>query len=239
MWWEGKYKNRVAILDDARESISLGLMKNGIYDLNTTNPNQIATAGHALQDLAHLTNVHVDNNDYTEIPSGQIWIHHAWSGDIATAASYMPKNVNVDVVGYWFPPDGRGPVGNDTITVLRGAPNPVLAHLFLNYMLDLGNVLTNISDKTGTSRRSRTGCSGPRWPLRASSGSRCCSSCRSTRYSPSRPASSMSSGPRSRCGTRCAGAARTSPRPGTTWPAHSPSSSRPTARPTPARHSAT
>jgi spermidine/putrescine-binding protein len=29
--------------------------------------------------------------------------------------------------------------------VLRSAPNPVLAHHFLNYMLDLPNVLTNIS----------------------------------------------------------------------------------------------
>ena len=57
----------------------------------------------------------------------------------------MPKGVPVDVVGYWFPPDGKGPVGNDTITVLKGAPNPVLAHLFLNYMLDQSNVLTNIS----------------------------------------------------------------------------------------------
>ena len=57
----------------------------------------------------------------------------------------MPKGVNVDVIGYWFPPDGRGPVANDTITVLKGAPNPVLAHLFLNYMLDFDNVMTNIS----------------------------------------------------------------------------------------------
>ena len=145
MPWQAKYKDKVAILDDARESISLGLMKNGIFNLNTTDPAQITAAGQQLQDLARLTNVHIDNNDYTEIPSGQIWIHHAWSGDIATAASYMPKGVNVDVVGYWFPPDGRGPVGNDTMTVLRGSPNPVLAHLFLNYMLDVNNVLTNIS----------------------------------------------------------------------------------------------
>jgi len=145
MPWQAKYKGKVAILDDSRESISLGLMKNGIYNLNTTSPAQITAAGKSLQDLAHLTNVHIDNNDYTEIPSGQIWIHHAWSGDIATAASYMPKGVPVEVVGYWFPTDGRGPVGNDTITVLRSAPNPVLAHHFLNYMLDLPNVLTNIS----------------------------------------------------------------------------------------------
>src|SRR5256884_6025544 len=145
MPWQAKYKSRVAILDDARESISLGLMKNGIFDLNTTNPSQINAAGKSLQDLAHLTNVHIDNNDYTLIPSGQIWIHHAWSGDIAAAQYYMPKGVNVDVIGYWFPPDGRGPVANDTIAVLKGAPNPVLAHLFLNYMLDFNNVMTNIS----------------------------------------------------------------------------------------------
>src|SRR5260370_2328186 len=125
--------------------MSVGLMKNGTFDLNTTNPNQISAAGQALGDLARLSNVQVDNNDETEIPSGQIWIHHDWSGDIATAPSYMPKGTPVEVVGYWFPPDGRGPVGNDLITVLRTAPNPVLAHLFQNYMLDLPNVLTNIS----------------------------------------------------------------------------------------------
>jgi spermidine/putrescine transport system substrate-binding protein len=145
MPWNGKYKGRVAILDDSREGISLGLMKNGIFDLNTTNQSQIAAAGKSLQNLAHLTNMKVDNNDYTEVPGGQIWIHHAWSGDMASSAYYMPKGVPVDVVGYWFPTDGKGPVGNDLITVLRNAPNPVLAHHFMNYMVDLQNALTNYS----------------------------------------------------------------------------------------------
>ena len=36
-------------------------------------------------------------------------------------------------------------VANDTLTVLRGAQNPVLAHLFLNHFLDLNNALTNIT----------------------------------------------------------------------------------------------
>jgi spermidine/putrescine transport system substrate-binding protein len=145
MPWQQKYKGKVAILDDYRESISLGLMKNGIFDLNTTDHTQISLARQSLQDLASLTNVHIDNNDYTEVPDGQVWIHHAWSGDMAAAASYMPKGVPVEVVGYWFPPDGRGPVANDTNTILRSAASPVLAHLFLNYMLDLPNVLENIS----------------------------------------------------------------------------------------------
>jgi spermidine/putrescine transport system substrate-binding protein len=145
MPWQAKYKGKVAILDDYRESISLGLMKNGIFDLNTTSASQIAKAQQSLQDLSRLVNVHIDNNDYSNVPSGQIWIHHAWSGDMAGAPGYLPKGVSPDVLGYWFPTDGKGPVGNDTMTVLAGAKNPVLAHLFLNYMLDLPNVLTNIS----------------------------------------------------------------------------------------------
>jgi spermidine/putrescine transport system substrate-binding protein len=145
MPWQAKYKGKVAILDDYREAISLALMKNGIFDLNTTSPAQIAAAGKALQQLSSMTNVHIDNNDYTEVPSGQIWIHHAWSGDMATAASYMPKGVPVDVVGYWFPTDGNGPVGNDAIAILKNAPSPVLAHMLMNYLLDEQNALNNYS----------------------------------------------------------------------------------------------
>jgi spermidine/putrescine transport system substrate-binding protein len=145
MPWQPKYKGKIAILDDYREGISLGLMKNGIFNLNTTDHNQISLSRQSLQDLASLVDVHIDNNDYTEVPSGQIWIHHAWSGDMAAAASYMPKGTPVSVVGYWFPSDGKGPVANDTLTILRSASNPVLAHLFLNYFMNLNNALENIS----------------------------------------------------------------------------------------------
>ena len=145
MLWQPKYKGRIAILDDYREGISLGLMKSGIYDLNTTDYRQVAASRKALQDLTSLVNVRIDNNDYTEVPSASTWIHHAWSGDMAAAGYYMPKGVPVSRVGYWFPSDGRGPVANDTNVVLRSAKNPVLAHMFLNYFLDLPNVLNNIS----------------------------------------------------------------------------------------------
>ncbi len=36
MPWQSKYRGRVAILDDYREGICLGLMKNGIFNLNTS-----------------------------------------------------------------------------------------------------------------------------------------------------------------------------------------------------------
>jgi spermidine/putrescine transport system substrate-binding protein len=145
MPWNPKYKGKVAILDDTREGLALGMLKNGITDLNTTDPAQLQTATNSLLKLDKLVNLHVDNNDYTSIPTGQTWIHQAWSGDMAAAQSYMPKGTPVGVVGYWFPTSGQGPVANDTMMVLAGGKNPVLAHLFLNYMLDLHNVLENIS----------------------------------------------------------------------------------------------
>jgi spermidine/putrescine transport system substrate-binding protein len=145
MPWQSRYRGKVAILDDYREGISLGLMKNGIFNLNTTDSGQIARSRRSLQELAALVNVRIDNNDYTEVPDGDTWIHTAWSGDMAAAGYYMPKGVPVDVVGYWFPTDGKGPVANDTIVLLGSSDNPVLSHLFLDYMLDLPNVLENIS----------------------------------------------------------------------------------------------
>ncbi len=125
--------------------MSLGLMKNGMFDLNTTSTSQINAAKQSLENLKTLTNVQIDNNDYTDVPTARSGSTTRWSGDMAAAASYMPKGVPVEVVSYWFPSDGKGPVGNDTMVALKSGKNPVLAHLFLNYMLDLDNALENIS----------------------------------------------------------------------------------------------
>ena len=91
------------------------------HDFNTQ---QINAAKQSLEDLKTLTNVQIDNNDYTYVPDGRIWIHEAWSGDMAAAESYLPKGTPVEVVGYWFPADGKGPVGNDTMTVLKSGQEP-------------------------------------------------------------------------------------------------------------------
>ena len=80
MFFQPKYKGKIAILDDYREGISLGLMMNDIYNLNTTSKNQIDLSRQTLLQLADLVDMQIDNNDYSEVPDGQTWIHHAWSG---------------------------------------------------------------------------------------------------------------------------------------------------------------
>jgi|SRR5579884_1337891 len=144
-WQASNYKGKVALLDDDREGISLALLRRGITDLNTTSTAQIQRAGKDLQQLSALTNVRIDNNDYTDVPTGKTWIHQAWSGDMASAYEYLPKGTSVDVIGYWFPTDHRGPVNNDLIVNLKSGSNPVLSHLFINYLLDTNNAIENYS----------------------------------------------------------------------------------------------
>ena len=125
MPWQAKYKGKVAILDDYRESISLGLMKNGIFNLNTTDRGQIALSRQSLagpvqagqradrQQRLHRGPDRAGRGSTTPGP-----------GDMASAQYYMPKGVPVETVGYWFPTDGRGPVANDTLTVLQQGHQP-------------------------------------------------------------------------------------------------------------------
>jgi len=143
--WVAKSRGRTAILADYRESIGLGLLKIGVRDLNTTDPLLIDDARQALLDLTDLVSLRINNTTSRQIASGRSWVHHAWSGQAVAAARYLPPGVPVDVIGYWFPPTGAGPVANDTNTVLRRAQNPVLAHLFLSFMLDRTNVMHNVA----------------------------------------------------------------------------------------------
>lgn len=150
LWTAGRQAGhgKVAILDDYRSAIGLALLRNRVKDLNTTDPLQINTAARALINLGRRTGLRITNTAATDLASGRVPIRQAWSGQVAAAAQHLPKGVPADVLGYWFPPDGAGPVANDTGTVLRGAQNPVLAHLLLNYLLDGHHALTNIA-RTG------------------------------------------------------------------------------------------
>ena len=63
--------------------------------------------------------------------------------DVVNAQYYLPKGTSVDILRYWFPEDGKGLVDNDLMMILSGGNNPVLAHLFLDHMLDEKNALKN------------------------------------------------------------------------------------------------
>jgi len=142
--WQVVYRHKVAILDDYREALCLAMLATGRTDLNVTDPLLIDQAGKALLARLNLVLASIDNNASQGLGSGRTPIHQAWSGQAVAAAAELPPGVPPELIGYWFPPNGQGPVANDTATIPRGARHPVLAHLFLNFLLDPTNALLNI-----------------------------------------------------------------------------------------------
>jgi spermidine/putrescine transport system substrate-binding protein len=143
-WHAKKYDGKVAILDDQREALALGLLHRHVADVNTENSSLVNRASSDLKQLTSLVNVKTNVNDYTDLPAGKTWLSQAWSGDMAGVSSYMPKGLSVDVISYWRPKT-HAVVGSDMVTVLRGAKNPVLAHHFLDFVLDEKKGLENFS----------------------------------------------------------------------------------------------
>jgi spermidine/putrescine transport system substrate-binding protein len=148
-WNAAKYRGKVAILDDSREAPGMALMRRGITDLNTEKPELIQQAVDDLEQLDQNVGVKVSIADYETVPAGRVWLHQAWSGDmISGAIGYMPKGVKPDVLSYWYQPEG-GPIFNDCICVAAKATKPVIAHRFLNYMLDNDAAYKNFAGFVG------------------------------------------------------------------------------------------
>jgi spermidine/putrescine transport system substrate-binding protein len=143
-WQMGDISGKVAMLDDQREGLAFGLLRNGITDVNTGSRDQVEAAKKAIQELIDEVNLRFYTNDYQHIADGSIWLHQAWGGDMTAIGYYLPKGTPVTAVSYWWPPDGRGLMGNDTMAILKGAPHPVLAHLFINHVLDVEQAFLNM-----------------------------------------------------------------------------------------------
>ena len=144
LWQEGpKISGLVGMLDDQHDALSMALLRNGVTDVNTDSPTQIAAAQRAIQQLIKSANLKFDTNEYQHLADASLWLHQAWSGDVAAAPFYAPKGTKASAFAYWWPPNGHGPINNDTMAVVRGAKNPVLAHLFLNHVLDVEQAFTN------------------------------------------------------------------------------------------------
>jgi spermidine/putrescine transport system substrate-binding protein len=148
-WQATDIKGKVGLLDDQRHVLAMALLRNGVSDVNTDDPARIAKARDDVLELVRTVNPRFETNDYEKLPAGDVWLHQSWSGALVLAQYFLPKGTPVDVLRYWWPTDGHGIAANDTLAVLRGARNPVLAHLFINHLLDSATAVENFA-YTGT-----------------------------------------------------------------------------------------
>jgi spermidine/putrescine transport system substrate-binding protein len=143
------FRGRLGVLDDAREGMGMALMRRGVTDLNTEDPELLARASQDLQELNDRVRIKVTINGYETLPAGRMFMNQVWSGDMLNAViSYLPEGTSPDVLSYWFQSAG-GPVFNDCMCIGAGAPKPVMAHRFMNFMLDPEVALNNFIGYVG------------------------------------------------------------------------------------------
>ena len=137
IWNATDFKGQVSVLDDYREAFTMAMLRKGVTDINTTDQQIIDQALADVSELIDLVNVKVNIEAYKDIPEGTTTVAQTWSADLITgAAGYLPEGTTDDVLGFWHPPAGQYMVTNDSMGVLTNAENPVLAHLYLNFLLD-------------------------------------------------------------------------------------------------------
>ncbi len=143
VFWDRDFKRRLALIDDWHTAMAMVALRAGVTDINSTKDSDIATIRDQMMEMQSTTRPKVTITMYNDLPAGQLDLAQMWSGDVVNAQYYLPKGVGPEVLSYWYPPDGKGMVDNDLMVILSQGKNPVLAHLFLDFMLDETNALDN------------------------------------------------------------------------------------------------
>jgi spermidine/putrescine transport system substrate-binding protein len=136
-WNSQAYKGYVGVLDDSREALVMAMLYREFYDINTEDPAAINKALDDLKALIPICNPKVNITEYQTLPEGTSWLHHCWSGDLLGGVfSYLPEGTDPSVLSYWAPARGKGPIQNDCWAISASTKKPVLAHLWLDYIID-------------------------------------------------------------------------------------------------------
>jgi spermidine/putrescine-binding protein len=147
VFWNPKYAEQIGMLDSFTDVIALALFRNGVTDPSAATDAELEAAGDALVELADSVRYNVDVA-YDGLPNARYSVAHAWSGDLVNSAYYWPDGVDQGTIRFLWPAKAEGstvhgPISSDTMAVLKGSERPVLAHMFLDFMLNADNSLTN------------------------------------------------------------------------------------------------
>jgi spermidine/putrescine transport system substrate-binding protein len=145
--WDPAYRGKSHLLNGSRDTLSAALLKDGVTDVNTEDPEILEQAKQTLLEGVEAVNWKYDHTDYNEL--GQWEVHHTWSGQVAYYQYYLPKDLSIEQISFVWPPRGAagapGLVQDDVFTIPKGAQSPVLAHLMIDFLLDNKNGIDNYS----------------------------------------------------------------------------------------------
>ena len=127
-------KDRVTLLDDQREVIGAALIALG-YSINTRNPEEISEAAEKARGWRR-TILKFDAEGYKkDVASGATWVGQAYSTDamqVIRGSKQKGASPRPDI-GFALPKEGFI-IAFDEMVVSSRAPNPGLAHAFIDYV---------------------------------------------------------------------------------------------------------
>lgn len=143
---DAAYRDRIAMLDDVRETHGAMLKVLG-YSLNSTDEREIAAAAALLRRQKPLVKAYDSGGFDQLLLSGDVWLAQSYSGQIARA---MQEDANIV---YVIPKEGCT-YFVDNLCIPRGAAHRELALAFINYVLE-ARVAAAIANGTGFSSPSQ------------------------------------------------------------------------------------
>ncbi|MCM3638026.1 ABC transporter substrate-binding protein [Sporosarcina luteola] len=126
--WDPSLKQRVILVDSARETIGMGLNSLG-YSLNSTDLGELREATDKLKTLSPNVKAVIGDEVTQLMINNEAAVSLTWSGQ---AADMMYENEDID---YVVPEEGSN-LWFDNIVIPKTAKNIDGAHAFINFMLD-------------------------------------------------------------------------------------------------------
>jgi spermidine/putrescine transport system substrate-binding protein len=140
--WDKRYKDRLSMLDDVRETLGAALKLMG-KSLNSTDPAELEQAAQLLFEQKPLVKAYDSGGFDQLLLSGDVWIAQSYSGQIAKAMVENP------LIGYVIPKEGCT-IFVDNLCVPRSSRRKELAHEFINFALE-ARTAADIANGTGYS----------------------------------------------------------------------------------------
>jgi len=126
--WDEKYSGKIMMYDSIRDSIMVALCKLG-YDINTTDPDELAEAGQLLIQQKPLILAYGTDNIQYDMIGGSVALAVDYSGSAAAAI-----NQNSDLA-YVVPDEGSN-VWVDNYVILKNSEHKEAAERFINFLCD-------------------------------------------------------------------------------------------------------
>jgi spermidine/putrescine transport system substrate-binding protein len=150
------FQGNVAWLEDLDAMLGIGLDLLG-YDPNSMNPDEVTEARDYLLDRAANVRAIAQDDGQEKLQTGEVDIVIEYSGDIFQIIADCEANPEKNCAGQFaFALPEEGAIRwVDNLAIPVGAPNPALAHVFFDYILD-PQVGADISNYTAFSSPNQT-----------------------------------------------------------------------------------